>query len=113
MKILPRSRWAWNTGFTTSIGWSHSNCSRAPDRQHRRTRLRIYWPGRQTILPHRAVAKFDLRLVPNMIAKDALAALKAHLEKRGFVDIEVNMTGGYDPTTAPQKSALIGAQAAV
>jgi acetylornithine deacetylase/succinyl-diaminopimelate desuccinylase-like protein len=70
-------------------------------------------PGGKTILPHRAVAKLDLRLVPNMTAKDALAALKAHLAKRGFADIEVNMTGGYDPTTTPQKSALIGAQAAV
>ncbi len=34
-----------------------------------------------------------------MTAQGALAALKAHLAKRGFGDIEVNMTGGYDPTT--------------
>ena len=70
-------------------------------------------PGGKTILPHRAVAKLDLRLVPDMTAQEALAALKAHLAKRGFGDIEVNMTGGYDPTTTPQKSALIQAQAAV
>jgi acetylornithine deacetylase/succinyl-diaminopimelate desuccinylase-like protein len=62
---------------------------------------------------HRAVAKLDLRLVPDMTAKDALSAVKAHLAKRGFGDIEVNMSGGYDPTTTPQKSALIQAQAAV
>src|SRR2546423_2996951 len=55
-------------------------------------------PGGKTILPHRAVAKLDLRLVPDMRAEDALAALKAHLAKHGFGDIEVNMTGGYDPT---------------
>ncbi|HUK16112.1 MAG TPA: M20/M25/M40 family metallo-hydrolase [Bryobacteraceae bacterium] len=70
-------------------------------------------PGGKTILPHRAVAKLDLRLVPDMTAQGALAALKAHLAKRGFGDIEVNMTGGYDPTTTPQNSALIHAQAAV
>jgi acetylornithine deacetylase/succinyl-diaminopimelate desuccinylase-like protein len=70
-------------------------------------------PGGKTILPHRAVAKLDLRLVPDMTAQGALAALKAHLAKHGFGDIEVNMTGGYDPTTTPQKSALIQAQAAV
>jgi acetylornithine deacetylase/succinyl-diaminopimelate desuccinylase-like protein len=70
-------------------------------------------PGGKTILPHRAVAKLDLRLVPDMTAKDTLAKLQAHLAKRGFGDIEVNMTGGYDPTTTPQKSALIQAQAAV
>jgi acetylornithine deacetylase/succinyl-diaminopimelate desuccinylase-like protein len=70
-------------------------------------------PGGKTILPHRAVAKLDLRLVPDMTAKDSLAALKAHLARRGFGDIEVNMTGGYDPTTTPQQSGLIQAQAAV
>src|SRR3989440_6063828 len=44
-------------------------------------------PGGKTILPHRAVAKIDMRLVPDMKAADALAALKAHLAKRGFSDI--------------------------
>src|SRR5205085_4823453 len=67
-------------------------------------------PGGKTILPHRAVAKIDMRLVPDMKAADALAALKAHLAKRGFGDIEVNMTGGYDPTSTSADSALIKAQ---
>src|SRR6266403_3346677 len=69
-------------------------------------------PGGKTILPHRAVAKIDMRLVPDMKAADALAALKAHLAKRGFGDIEVNMTGGYDPTSTSANSALIKAQVA-
>jgi acetylornithine deacetylase/succinyl-diaminopimelate desuccinylase-like protein len=69
-------------------------------------------PGGKTILPHRAVAKIDMRLVPDMKAADALAALKAHLAKRGFGDIEVNMTGGYDPTSTSKDSALIKAQLA-
>src|SRR5262249_16973922 len=69
-------------------------------------------PGGKTVLPHRAVAKIDMRLVPDMKAADALAALKAHLAKRGFGDIEVNMTGGYDPTATPKDSALIHAQLA-
>jgi len=64
-------------------------------------------PGGKTILPHRAVAKLDLRLVPDMTANEALAALKAHLAKRGFGDIEVNMTGGYDPTSTSADSSLI------
>ncbi len=70
-------------------------------------------PGGKTILPHRAVAKLDLRLVPDMTAAEALAALKAHLAKRGFGDIEVNMTGGYDPTSTPADAALVRAQIAV
>ena len=69
-------------------------------------------PGGKTILPHRAVAKMDFRLVPDMKAADALAAIKAHLAKRGFGDIEVNMTGGYNPTSTSANSALIQAQLA-
>jgi acetylornithine deacetylase/succinyl-diaminopimelate desuccinylase-like protein len=67
-------------------------------------------PGGKTILPHRAAAKLDLRLVPDMKASEALAALKAHLAKRGFGDIEVNMTGGYDPNSTAADAALIRAQ---
>ena len=70
-------------------------------------------PGGKTILPHRAVAKLDLRLVPDMTAAGVLAALKAHLGKRGFGDIEVNMTGGYDPTSTSADAALIRAEQAV
>lgn len=64
-------------------------------------------PGGKTILPHRAVAKMDLRLVPDMTASEALAALKAHLAKQGFSDIEVNMTGGYDPNSTPADARII------
>ncbi len=70
-------------------------------------------PGGKTILPHRAVAKLDLRLVPDMKATEALAALKWHLVKHGFGDIEVNMTGGYDPNSTAADAALIRAQTAV
>lgn len=66
-------------------------------------------PGGKTILPHRALAKLDLRLVPDMTAKETLALLRAHLAKRGFGDIEVNMTGGYDATTTPADSPVVKA----
>jgi acetylornithine deacetylase/succinyl-diaminopimelate desuccinylase-like protein len=67
-------------------------------------------PGGKTILPHQAVAKLDLRLVPDMTAAEALTALKAHLAKRGYGDIEVRMTGGYDPNATSADSPLIRAQ---
>jgi acetylornithine deacetylase/succinyl-diaminopimelate desuccinylase-like protein len=70
-------------------------------------------PGGKTILPHRAVAKIDMRLVPDMTAAESLAALKAHLAKHGFGDLEANMTGGYDPTSTPANASLIQAQTAV
>jgi len=69
-------------------------------------------PGGKTVLPHRAAAKLDLRLVPGMKMAGAVAALKAHLSKRGFGDIEVNVTGGYDPTSTSPTAPLIQAQIA-
>ncbi len=70
-------------------------------------------PGGKTVLPHEAIVKLDLRLVPDQTAEGALAALKAHLAKRGFGDIDVKMTGGYDPTTTPADSPIIKAEEAV
>jgi acetylornithine deacetylase/succinyl-diaminopimelate desuccinylase-like protein len=70
-------------------------------------------PGGKTILPHRAVAKLDLRLVPDMTYEGAIASIKAHLAKRGFGDIEVNPSGGYDPTSTSADAPLIRAQIAV
>jgi acetylornithine deacetylase/succinyl-diaminopimelate desuccinylase-like protein len=64
-------------------------------------------PGGKTVLPGKAVAKMDMRLVPDMTAAEALAALKAHLAKKGFADIDVHMSGGYDPTSTPEDSAVI------
>lgn len=69
--------------------------------------------GGKTILPHRAVAKIDMRLVPDMKADEALAALKQHLANKGFGDIEVNMSGGYDPNSTSGDAPLIRAQKAV
>jgi acetylornithine deacetylase/succinyl-diaminopimelate desuccinylase-like protein len=70
-------------------------------------------PGGKTILPHKAVAKMDLRLVPDMTAADTLAKLKAHLANKGYGDIEVNMTGGYDPTSTSPDTKLIRQQIAM
>jgi acetylornithine deacetylase/succinyl-diaminopimelate desuccinylase-like protein len=70
-------------------------------------------PGGKTVLPHKAIAKIDMRLVPDMTLNDAVAALKAHLAKRGFGDIEVNVSGGYDPTATAADAPLIQAQVAV
>ena len=70
-------------------------------------------PGGKTILPSSAVAKLDMRLVPDQTAADAAAKLKAHLAKRGYEDIEVKVTGGYDPTQTDENSSLIKASASV
>ncbi len=69
-------------------------------------------PGGMTVLPNRATAKLDFRLVPDMTARDAEAKLRAHLAKRGFSDLEVRVSGAYDPTTTSASSRLITAQVA-
>jgi acetylornithine deacetylase/succinyl-diaminopimelate desuccinylase-like protein len=70
-------------------------------------------PGGKTILPHAASVKIDMRLVPDMKSDDAVAALTAHLEKRGFGDIEVKVLGaGYGPNSTSADTAFIRAQVA-
>ena len=67
-------------------------------------------PGGKTMLPARAVAKLDLRLVPDMTYDGAIAALKGHGGKGGFSDGEVNPSGGYNPTSTSADAAVIRAQ---
>jgi acetylornithine deacetylase/succinyl-diaminopimelate desuccinylase-like protein len=69
-------------------------------------------PGGKTVLPGRAEAKLDLRLVPDMTKDEAVGKLKAHLAKRGFSDIDVVVSGGYSPTQTDENSALIKAEQA-
>src|SRR6266480_712702 len=52
-------------------------------------------PGGKTILPGKAVAKLDLRLVPDMTAAEALAALIR-------IETEVYRKGGIDPVILPR-----------
>src|SRR3546814_11091014 len=65
-----------------------------------------------TILPGRAVAKLDLRLVPNQTRAEAEKKLRAHLDKHGFTDVEVNVSGGYDPTEVAEDSRLVRSELA-
>ena len=70
-------------------------------------------PGGKTVLPSKATAKLDFRLVPDQTAAEAAQKLRAHLAKRGYGDIEVKVTGGYDPTQTAEDSGLIKASMAV
>ena len=69
--------------------------------------------GGKTVLPGRAEAKLECRLVPNQTYKEAETKLKAHLAKRGFGDIEVVVSGGYDPTETAETARVVRAQQAV
>lgn len=70
-------------------------------------------PGGKTILPSRAEAKLEFRLVPGQTRDEAERKLKAHLAKRGFDDVKVVVSGGYSPTETAEDSVLIRAQKSV
>ncbi len=54
-------------------------------------------PGSKTVLPARASAKVDFRLVPDQTPGQVLTALRAHLDKEGFSDVQINFLGGEEP----------------
>lgn len=54
-------------------------------------------PGSKTVLPARASAKIDFRLVPNMTPEQVLKQLRAHLDAEGFDDVQIKYMGGEPP----------------
>ena len=53
--------------------------------------------GSKTVLPAKASAKIDFRLVPNQTPEETLSKLRAHLDKHGFEDIQMEYLGGEAP----------------
>lgn len=51
--------------------------------------------GAKTILPDSAMAKIDVRLVPDMTTEETRSKVMAHLRRRGFTDIEVRNYEDY------------------
>lgn len=54
-------------------------------------------PGSKTVLPARASAKVDFRLVPDQSPEDVLKKLRAHLDAEGFEDVLITDLGGEPP----------------
>lgn len=54
-------------------------------------------PGVKTILPHRAVAKVDTRLVPDQTPEEALRLIRSHLDAKGFQDVAIKVLSSYPP----------------
>jgi acetylornithine deacetylase/succinyl-diaminopimelate desuccinylase-like protein len=57
--------------------------------------------GVKTVLPARAMAKMDFRLVPDQDPDDVLRKLRAYLASQGFEDIDVHKLGGAEPVVTP------------
>ncbi len=51
-------------------------------------------PGSKTVLPARASAKVDFRIVPDQTPEDLLPKLRAHLDAQGFPDVTITFLGG-------------------
>jgi acetylornithine deacetylase/succinyl-diaminopimelate desuccinylase-like protein len=65
----------------------------------------------KTVLPKDAMAKLDMRLVPNQDPDDIADKLEAHLDKHGFGDIKVKRFSMSRPVRSPADSLV--ARAAV
>jgi acetylornithine deacetylase/succinyl-diaminopimelate desuccinylase-like protein len=63
-------------------------------------------PGSKTVLPHRATAKIDFRLVPNQRPGDIFEKLKRHLARLGFADVGARILGAEHPARTPVDSLL-------
>jgi acetylornithine deacetylase/succinyl-diaminopimelate desuccinylase-like protein len=53
--------------------------------------------GSKTVLPAKATAKVDFRLVPDQTPEEVLTKLRAHLDAEGFKDVKVALLGGEAP----------------
>jgi acetylornithine deacetylase/succinyl-diaminopimelate desuccinylase-like protein len=63
--------------------------------------------GTKTVLPARASAKVDFRLVPNQNPGDILRKLRAYLDAEGFSDIKVEYLGGEPPGRIDPDDAFV------
>jgi acetylornithine deacetylase/succinyl-diaminopimelate desuccinylase-like protein len=63
--------------------------------------------GVKTVLPAKAMAKMDFRLVPEQRPDDILEKLKSHLKAQGFDDVQVKKLGSGDPVVTPIDGAFV------
>jgi acetylornithine deacetylase/succinyl-diaminopimelate desuccinylase-like protein len=62
--------------------------------------------GMKTVLPAKAMAKMDFRLVPEQNPDDILEKLKAHLKAQGFDDVNIKKLAGAEPVVTPIDGAF-------
>jgi acetylornithine deacetylase/succinyl-diaminopimelate desuccinylase-like protein len=70
-------------------------------------------PRVKTTFPHKATAKLDIRLFPNMDRDDIIEKLRKHFEKHGFPEVEVrpstmgNQRCGYNASRSPKDEPIV------
>jgi len=63
--------------------------------------------GLQTIIPARASAKLDFRLVPDQNPEDIVDKLRIHLDRQGFGDVTVTQLAAFWPFKTPADDPLV------
>ena len=63
--------------------------------------------GTKTVLPARASAKIDFRLVPDQDPHDILAKLRAHLAAEGYGDIQITTFAAAEPVVTPIEAPFV------
>jgi acetylornithine deacetylase/succinyl-diaminopimelate desuccinylase-like protein len=64
-------------------------------------------PGSKTVIPARASAKLDFRLVPDQDPEAVFALLRAHLDRQGFADVELTWLGAMWPSKGSPDHPLV------
>jgi acetylornithine deacetylase/succinyl-diaminopimelate desuccinylase-like protein len=70
-------------------------------------------PGSKTVIPAEATGKIDFRLVPDQDPEKIATLLRAHLDRRGFRDVEFTAEEGEHPYRGPADAPLVRAVASV
>jgi acetylornithine deacetylase/succinyl-diaminopimelate desuccinylase-like protein len=63
--------------------------------------------GVKTVLPAKAMAKMDFRLVPDQDPNDILEKLKVHLKAQGFEDVQIKKLGEAEPVVTPLEGKFV------
>lgn len=68
------------------------------------------WQGKgsKTVLPAKAMAKLDFRLVEKMDPEDIRAKLRRHLDSHGFTDVKIAWYDGYPAAKTPIDHPFVG-----
>jgi acetylornithine deacetylase/succinyl-diaminopimelate desuccinylase-like protein len=53
-------------------------------------------PGLKTVLPARALAKVDFRLVPDQAPQEVMVQLRTHLDRHGFSDVDIHPIADHE-----------------
>ncbi len=65
--------------------------------------------GAKTILPHKAVAKVDVRMVPNQTPAQLMKQFRSYLDAQGFADVKITQLSGYPAAQTTVEAPLVKA----